>query len=192
MRKSNPFCFLAAFFGCLLVVLVGQPVTLMAQSNEGISVSSMTIFVVRHAEKDTLDKANPVLSALGEARARDLCRFLGSQTPLHVFSTNTRRTLQTAACLGLPPQLYDARQLPALVERVRAVAGQGPVLVVGHSNTVLETIEAFTGQKPLPRLDDEDYDYLFELQFKEGKWQVLTKQYGAAHRSKPGQVQRMH
>ncbi|TAF49535.1 MAG: histidine phosphatase family protein, partial [Sphingobacteriia bacterium] len=54
----------------------------------------LTIYVVRHAEKDTVDKVNPALSALGEQRAKDLCQAFGKEMPQKVFSTNTRRTLQ--------------------------------------------------------------------------------------------------
>lgn len=192
MKKILRYRICRPAFGCmfLLAMFAGGP-ALMAQSSNETPANSLTIFVVRHAEKDTADKVNPVLSPLGEARAKDLCQVLAPQMPQQVFSTNTRRTVQTAACLGLTPQIYDARQLSVLVQKVTGLSGQGPVLIVGHSNTVLETVEAFTGKKPLARLDDEDYDYLFELKWDKGQWQILTRQYGAPHRAKPGQENRM-
>jgi 2,3-bisphosphoglycerate-dependent phosphoglycerate mutase len=162
----------------------------MAQTTAAVD-APLTIYVVRHAEKDTVDKVNPALSALGEQRAKDLCQAFGKEMPQKVFSTNTRRTLQTAACLEHIPQLYDPRQLPALVKNVQAMDNTTTILVIGHSNTVLETIEAFGAKRPLAQLDDADYDYLFVLRKDKGQWTVEVKQYGAAHRALAGQSKTM-
>jgi hypothetical protein len=51
-------------------------------------------------------------------------------------------------------------------------------LVVGHSNTVLEMIEALGG-KTNPSIKDQDYDYLFLLTISaSGKTKVKVMHYG--------------
>ncbi|SET43489.1 phosphoglycerate mutase family protein [Hymenobacter actinosclerus] len=127
------------------------------------------VYVVRHAEKDLVtDPTDPPLTPEGQARAQALVAAIPRQTRLSaVFSTDTRRTRSTAQPLadarGLPVQLYDARDLPALAARLRRDYPNQNVLVVGHSNTMLETVDALGAPRPVPLIPDEAYDYLLEV-----------------------------
>ena len=57
------------------------------------------------------------------------------------------------------------------------------MLIVGHSNTVLETIEALGGTRPVAQLSDDDYDYLFKVVLADGKpTQVNIFHFGQFHR----------
>ncbi|NVO84407.1 histidine phosphatase family protein [Hymenobacter terrestris] len=127
------------------------------------------VYVVRHAEKDlTPGLPDPPLTAAGQARAQALAAVIPRQTRLSaIFSTNTARTQATVAPLAaarrLPVLVYDARELPALAARIRRDYPNQNVLVVGHSNTILETAEALGAPRPVPTVPDEIYDYLLEV-----------------------------
>ena len=63
-----------------------------------------------------------------------------------------------AQAIGLAVTSYDPRNVPTLVEQVRAIKGN--VLVVGHSNTVPDLVAAFGGTKPAP-LTEADYGTIY-------------------------------
>ena len=102
-----------------------------------------------------------------------------------VFSTATSRTRTTAEPLAkavkLPVQDYDPKQLPALASRIRRSYSGQTVLVIGHSNTILETAEAFGAPRPVPTIGDNEYDYLLEVKLPRDSTQaatVVARRYG--------------
>ena len=121
------------------------------------------VYLTRHAEKATEGK-DPDLTAPGHARARTLARMLSKAGITAIFSTPTNRTRQTALPLatqsGTEVQLYDPAKPGAMVDRARAA--KGPVLVVGHSNTVPDLVKLFGGA-PVAPIGDEEYDRLYQL-----------------------------
>ena len=127
-----------------------------------------TVFVVRHAERadggaaSTMMTSDPELSEAGRARAESLAAALRDTGITAIFVTEFKRTQQTAAPLakklGLQPIVVSSTASAALLEKVRATAG--PVLVVGHSNTVPEVLLGLGIQNP-PKLANSDYDNLF-------------------------------
>jgi broad specificity phosphatase PhoE len=82
--------------------------------------------------------------------------------PRAIYVTQWKRTQQTAAPLaerlGITPTVYDAGDSPALAARLRSEAG--PVLIVGHSNTVPDIVEHLGGQRPGP-LEHHDFGDLW-------------------------------
>ncbi|WP_303311402.1 histidine phosphatase family protein [Hymenobacter sp. BT730] len=127
-----------------------------------------TVYIVRHAEKDlTPGLADPALTTQGEQRALALRDTLLNRNIAAIFTTNTNRTRSTAAPLAaarnLTPEVYDAKQLPKLAARIRKDFAGRAVLVVGHSNTLLETVAALGAEKPMPAIGDEEYNYLLEV-----------------------------
>lgn len=150
-----------------------------------------TIYVVRHAEKDlTPNLPDPPLTPAGQQRALALRDSLMRRRPLSaIFSTATARTRATAEplaqALSLPIQKYDARQLPALVARIQRDYVGEKVLIVGHSNTILETVQAFGAARPVPTIGDNEYDYLLEVKMAKDTTQVPTavaRRYGQPSR----------
>ncbi|CAN7649759.1 phosphoglycerate mutase family protein [Massilia sp. LjRoot122] len=121
------------------------------------------IYLVRHGEKAAVG-LDPELTPQGQARARSIAAILSRVGITQVFSTPTQRTRQTAQPLaqrsGLEVQLYDPRAPKALVEKVKALSG--PVLVVGHSNTLPELVRLFGGA-PGADIADDEYDRLYQL-----------------------------
>ena len=118
------------------------------------------VFVIRHLQKQEGD--DPSLTDEGAAGARRLADMLVDKEIVAIFATPTRRAMETAAPLasrlGLAVTPYDPMNPQALAAAVAAVAG--PVLVVGHSNTVHDLVGLFGGTPPAP-LTEEDYGTLF-------------------------------
>lgn len=115
-----------------------------------------TIYVMRHLQRDA--GADPSLNAVGQANAERLAKWFRRDRPKAVFVTPYKRTRETvaplAAKLGVTPQDYDPRDTAKLVETVNAA--KGPVLIVGHSNTVPAIVHALGGPEA-PELADDDY-----------------------------------
>ena len=127
------------------------------------------IYLVRHGEKAAVGQ-DPELTPQGQARARNIATILGRAGITAIFSTPYVRTRQTAqplaTALGLEVQSYDPRAPKALVEKVKTLSG--PVLVVGHSNTLGELVKLFGGT-PGAEIGDDEYDRLYQLIGAEGK-----------------------
>lgn len=152
-----------------LLLVVGACVRKAVPAEPAATGPETRVYVVRHAEKDlATDPTDPPLTPEGQARAQALAAAIPRQTRLSaVFSTDTRRTRTTvqplAAARYLPVLLYDARDLPALAARIRRDYPNQTVLVVGHSNTMLETVDALGAPRPVPAIPDQAYDYLLEV-----------------------------
>jgi broad specificity phosphatase PhoE len=143
-----------------------------------------TIYLVRHAEKVTSDAANadPDLSPLGYQRAEALKKRLASVRISAAFTTPYQRSRLTLAPLasakGIKLQPYKAHEYASLVKEIVGHYRGKTVLVVGHSNTVLEIMEAFGVERPVPSLSDQDYDYLFRVRVpRKGKASVEVTHY---------------
>lgn len=148
------------------------------------------IYIVRHAEKDTSDPKNnnPELSGEGKVRAMALKKFLKKEKISAVFSTNYKRTMQTAAPIaqhnGIPVKTYEAKDPDALVKLVKSDFTDKEILVVGHSNTILEMVKAFGLQTPVDKLNDDDYDLVFIVTlYKNGDSGLQIKRFGKSHHS---------
>ena len=142
------------------------------------------IYLVRHAEKVANSPTDPDLSSTGKTRAQALKDSLSNQPVTAIYSTAFKRTIQTAAPLAaakkIQVQTYDAQNLQALANKVLTDDPHQTVLIVGHSNTVLETLEAFKANRPIPKITDSDYNYLFKLTLQENqKPKIEVKRYGA-------------
>ncbi|MCB2376839.1 histidine phosphatase family protein [Hymenobacter sp. BT635] len=174
----------AASFAALL--LVATNLLLGCAASKPAAAPATTVYIVRHAEKDpTPGLADPALTPAGEQRAQALREKLGREPIVAIFTTNTIRTRTTAAplatALNLTPQVYDARQLGPLVERIKAEYAGKKVLVVGHSNTILETVEALGAPRPVPTVADDEFSNLLEVTLPAtGTATAKAQPYGAA------------
>ncbi|UOQ51474.1 histidine phosphatase family protein [Hymenobacter cellulosivorans] len=182
LSDKNRILALSGLLFMLWLSLLGCAASRPTAANDG----STTVYIVRHAEKDpTPGLADPVLTPAGEQRALALRETLGKEPIAAIFTTNTIRTRTTAAPLAqklnLTPQVYDARQQSALVERIKTEFAGKKVLVVGHSNTILETAEALGATRPVPAVADNEFSYLLEVKLTAtGAAAATVRQYGAA------------
>ena len=167
-----PFILMAILFSFVHEQVIGQ---------------TTTVYIVRHAEKylkDTTDK-NPPLSKEGKKRVKALEKKLKGVKLDAVFSTNTIRTQETAKPLAssnkLDIQNYDARELKALAEKIKTNYAGKNVLVVGHSNTLLPTVNALGAITIMAMIPDNVYDLFFRLTIDSaGKAELVQETYGKA------------
>ncbi|MCX2573799.1 SixA phosphatase family protein [Pedobacter sandarakinus] len=140
------------------------------------------IWVVRHAEKDKSDPQDkdPNLTDEGRIRAGDLASYLKKVKIDVGFSTPYKRTHQTLDSLIIA-KIINYSDTKSLVDSVKKNYIGQTIIVAGHSNTVLEIIEAFGGKRPKELLTDDDYDYIFRLTVKDDKARVKMDQFGRPH-----------
>lgn len=141
------------------------------------------IYIVRHAEKGTNSTTDPDLSTTGKARAEVLKDSLSDKNIAAVYATSYKRTQQTgqpiASARSLAISIYDPNNLAALKTKVLKDNLNQTILIIGHSNSVLETLDAFNVSRPVSVINDSDYNYLFKLTLKENKAPVVeVKRYG--------------
>ena len=124
-----------------------------------------SIFLVRHAEKDgSSESDDPGLSACGELRALSIAAMLADVELDRVYSTDYRRTRDTAVPIAAAHQLeisyYDPRELDEFAASL--LKRKEDALVVGHSNTtgVLAGILAGEGGEAF---DEALYDRLYQV-----------------------------
>lgn len=150
----------AALF--LMLSALATPSAADAQPLQASVRVDAPVFVIRHFQKGA--GADPSLTAEGGANAQRLAVMLKDKGIKAIFATSTRRAMETgeplAKTLGLQVTPYDPSNVAALAAAVRAAGG--PVLIVGHSNTVPELVALFGGARPAP-IGDDDYGTLFEV-----------------------------
>jgi len=143
-----------------------------------------TIYLVRHAEKNTSDAndQDPDLTAAGLKRANDLKAYLNGITIDAFFSTPYKRNQKTLAPLaqGRPIQFYEAQDYEKLRQRILNEFRGKTILIVGHSNTLLPMIEALGGKKPVEQILDDQYDNIFRIKINaKDKAVVQADKFGA-------------
>ena len=110
-----------------------------------------TVYVMRHLDTPEGER-DPDLTAGGTARTQALVHWFHGKKLTAIYVSDYKRTRQTAAPLaaerGIAVKTYNPADTPALIALVRAETG--PVLIVGHSNTVPDIVEQLGGTRPAP------------------------------------------
>ncbi|HEY2824887.1 MAG TPA: histidine phosphatase family protein [Gemmatimonadales bacterium] len=141
----------------------GIPISLPAQAS--------TVILVRHAEKAG-ETGDVDLSSAGRARAEDLKAALAAFPVQTILVSEYKRTLQTAeptatalhlTPVAIPVNGKAAAQIAATAAAIRKLPAGTAALVVGHSNTVGQIIEALGGPH-LGDLCDAEYATIFVLE----------------------------
>lgn len=153
--------------GCISFLFLFQA-SLLAQN-------SKTIMLVRHAEKDvsdTADKNDPVLTAEGKQRAERLAKIAGKYKPGAIYSTDFKRTRDTAAPIAerrkKQIQIYDARKPQELVDAIMKSRTKR-FLVVGHSNTIPGLANLLGNKELFKNLDDAEHGAIWIVRIKNGQ-----------------------
>jgi broad specificity phosphatase PhoE len=130
-------------------------------------------FFVRHAEKDRSDKTNknPELTAIGINRANYWRDVLGNVKFDMIYSTNYKRTIQTAQPTAeknnLEITFYDPRDM--YDEEFQKKTKGKNVLVVGHSNTTAAFANKVIGEEKYPEIEDSNNSNLYVVTLKDDK-----------------------
>ena len=139
-----------------------------------------TYYLIRHAEKDRSDKtnSNPELTDLGHQRALRWSSVFENVTFDVVYSTNYLRTIATAkptaSAKGLEIQFYNPRELYSKDFQQETLGKT--VLVVGHSNTTPQFVNAILGIDRYTDIQDNNNANLYIVTgIKEETTSVLLK-----------------
>jgi len=139
-----------------------------------------TYYLIRHAEKDRSDKtnSNPELTDLGHQRALRWSSVFDNVTFDAVYSTNYLRTIATAkptaSAKGLEIQFYNPRELYSKDFQQETLGKT--VLVVGHSNTTPQFVNAILGIDRYTDIQDNNNANLYIVtRIKEETTSVLLK-----------------
>ncbi|KAA1154632.1 histidine phosphatase family protein [Pseudoalteromonas sp. FUC4] len=123
------------------------------------------VYLFRHSEK--LTGKNPALSEKGKARANNLVTLFKEYQNIHLFSSNYKRTLQTAAPLqahfNTKINVYNAGELSDLKNELLKL--KGVVVVIGHSNTTPQLAELLSNEK-VPAMSETQFTQYFILHNK--------------------------
>lgn len=164
MKIKPNFLFLVAFGFCLFA-----SGTVVAQKK--------IIVLVRHSEKDATvaNNPDPDLSAEGRERAQRLIKLVNKYRPSEIFSTNYKRTRQTAEPLAAKRkkeiQTYDPAKAAEMVSQMLA-SKTGRYLVVGHSNTIPALANLLAKKEVFRNLLDTEYGVFWVIRLNKG---VMTK-----------------
>ena len=125
-------------------------------------ISKMTtVYIVRHADKDSGGGADPQLSPAGIERARTLAYMLRQDKVKAVFVTQFLRSRQTgeptASDSGV--SLTEYSDPNAVADLILANHAARRVLVVAHSNTVKVITARLTGSLGVPVADIAEHQY---------------------------------
>ncbi len=132
------------------------------------SCSTTTVYLVRHAEKvDESDSTD--LSVTGRIRAVALADTLANNHVDMILATPYRRTRQTAEPLAqrlhLPIKTYPVAPISVGVDQIDRILSR-TVLVVGHSNTILELARGLGATPTLTTIKGTDFDNLLKLRIR--------------------------
>ena len=124
-----------------------------------------TYYLIRHAEKDRTNIANknPELSKKGKERAKKWSKIFDELKIDVIYSTNYKRTLQTAATTAKNKKLKVKKYHPNTIDMasfLKETKGKS-VLIVGHSNTVPNFTNKLIGNGQYLNMDDDDNDNLY-------------------------------
>lgn len=155
------------------------------QTPDAAPAVDTVVFVVRHAETTT-DPVDPGLSVAGQARAQALATTLSTANIAAVYSSQYRRTRETATVVADAASLMvQIRQVDGsnattygaeLSAMVRSTNPSQAVLIVGHSNTVPDTVKALSGMT-VPAIAETEYNRLYTITLAADGAHVVASTY---------------
>jgi broad specificity phosphatase PhoE len=173
---------------CSLIAFVALCAATLSSAAAGRNVGATTVIVVRHAEKAMDGGNDPHLSEVGKVRAERLAAVLRDAHVRAIYVTQFKRTHETAEPSAIAFKTtvaemnVDSKDIAGYVSRlakqIRDQDAGKTVLVVSHSNTVPQIVEALTGVK-MPDIKDDEYSRLYIVTVPvSGHPSVVAAQYG--------------
>lgn len=128
-----------------------------------------TLYLVRHAEKQSGGTDDPALNEAGLTRARQLAMLLKDKGITDIWSSDYLRTRSTAAPLaaelGLEVKIYDAKNLQSIASELEQ--RKHTALIVGHSNTTPELASLLCACQ-VSEMQETEYDRLLVVSVHNG------------------------
>jgi 2,3-bisphosphoglycerate-dependent phosphoglycerate mutase len=146
-----------------------------------LSSCTTNFYIVRHAEKSSAPKEDPLLTEAGSQRAERLKRILENKGIEKVYSTKTVRTTTTVKPLAnakkVEIEIYEPKNQMAFIETLKN--SKQNTLIVGHSNTIRHIINGLAEREFLKKdLEDAEYSHLYLVKRgKFGKPRVRVEEY---------------
>lgn len=132
-----------------------------------------TIYLIRHAEKES-GTDDPGLTNKGKERAKSLVKFFADKNLQNIYSTNYKRTFQTALPvakqLSLDVNYYNPRELQAFSKQL--LSKKENTLIVGHSNTTPLLIKYLSG-KSVAAINENQHNRLFQITIKSSDVELI-------------------
>lgn len=123
---------------------------------------STTYYFIRHAEKVDNSK-DPNLSELGMQRAQQWKTIFESIDFDQIYSTNYKRTQQTAAPIATADKIevhfYDPQKID--LKAFKKITLGRKVLIVGHSNTTPDFVNKIINQHVFNDIEDTKFGNLY-------------------------------
>ncbi|MDK2126944.1 SixA phosphatase family protein [Parachitinimonas caeni] len=154
-----------------------------------VAPADTEIILVRHADKASDDPVDPSLSSQGDARAKALAKVMQYSGLQQIFSSQYRRTRQTALAVAETHGLM-VEERPINAENAESYAQQlaseirekhlgKTILIVNHSDVVPDLVAQLTGLRIEP-IAETEYDRLITLRLPaQGAPRLLQSRYGA-------------
>lgn len=125
--------------------------------------NSFTIYLVRHAEKQ-LNIKDPELTTCGLKRAESIAKQIELINIDKLYSTNFKRTMQTAKPIAtlkrLEIEAYNPKELQQVATQLKHK--QENAVVVGHSNTTA-VLAGLLANQPLGSFEESIYDRIYQV-----------------------------
>jgi broad specificity phosphatase PhoE len=130
--------------------------------------STTRIYIVRHGERlNSSDTTS--LSEIGYERAETLALVLADKDIDSIFVSDYARTRQTAQPtadrLNLPLITYNPRPAELIASRLKNIKNKN-VLVVGHSDTILEVAKRLETTPTRSKIEGTDFDNFLVVRIK--------------------------
>jgi phosphohistidine phosphatase SixA len=143
----------------------------------------ITVLFVRHADVDVpppIGNADPSLNEKGVIRANELARVVEAANVTTIFTSNLKRTKETAAQLAARLHLAQPPSVVPDLDEFAAGARAGSfgpvVLVVGHTDTVPPMIDALVSTQP--NVTIQGFDNLLVVSLAAEESQLVRLRYG--------------
>lgn len=140
-------------------------------------------YLTRHAEKDTSNKVDPILTEAGFQRATLISDIMRGTRVDAIYSTLTMRSLYTVDSLAdikamsvLP---YDNKSLKPTLDSIKTSTEYNRIFMVGHSNTIPAITNSLSDRDVFVKIFDEtEYDnFIIVVSKKSGTSDVYRLKY---------------
>lgn len=151
------------------------------KKEESKSIHETTVYyLIRHAEKDRKNLGkDPNLTQIGLERANNWAKIFAQIKLDEIYSTDYKRTLQTALPTSLEKKLeiqsYDPDKM--YDQYFQGKTKGKIVLIVGHSDTTPAFVNSILGEQKYDQIDDTDNGKLFIVTIVNNKVSVKIEDH---------------